>query len=66
MTRVLPCPVCQKALERRVSQGLEAFVCQDHGIWQPWATIHALKRMALRDADDPDALIEGFVWGKLL
>lgn len=62
----LPCPACKAPLTRRVSQGLEAFVCDTHGVWQPWATIHALKRMALQDSDDTDALIEGFVWGKLL
>lgn len=61
-----PCPVCKAPLARRVSHGLEAFVCDAHGVWQPWATIRALKQMALREADDSDALIEGFVWGRLL
>lgn len=62
----LQCPACHRPLIRRISQGLEAFVCDDHGVWQPWATVHALTRMALREGDDSDALIEGFLWGKLL
>lgn len=62
----LPCPVCKAPLARRVSQGLEAFVCDSHGVWQPWTTIHALTHLARRDADDSDALIEGFLWGRLL
>lgn len=62
----LPCPVCKTHLKRRVSQGLEGFVCDQHGVWQPWATIRALKQLALKESDDTNALIEGFVWGKLL
>lgn len=64
--RSLSCPICEAPLARRVSQGLEAFTCDEHGVWQPWATVHALRRMALVEDDDRDALVEGFVWGKLL
>lgn len=60
------CPVCQAKLTKRVAQGLDAYVCDAHGVWQPWGTIRELGRRALREADDSDALIEGFIWGRLI
>ena len=65
-TASLACPECRGPLVRRVSQGLEAFVCDKHGVWQPWRTVHELARRTVRETDDTDALIEGFLWGKLL
>lgn len=62
------CPRCSRPLERRMSQGLAAYVCQTHGAWQDWDTIHALIRKARAEATDSAelAIIEGFLWGKML
>lgn len=62
------CPVCAKALGRRTSQGLEAFVCQAHGVWQNWDSVNELIRRsrAEEESSHETALLEGFLWGRLL
>lgn len=64
----MKCPVCAMPLERRTSQGLAAFVCQAHGVWQNWDSVNELIRRSRAEANDSNetALIEGFLWGKLL
>lgn len=61
------CPHCNKPLVARTSQGLQAFVCQDHGVWQDWASAHELIRRSRGEANDTEtALLEGFLWGRLI
>lgn len=63
----LTCPRCSRPLRRTASQGLVAYVCDAHGVWQDWATFRELGRRVQAETVDRDAnLLEGFVWGRLL
>lgn len=63
----MKCPVCANPLERRAAHGLTAFVCQPHGLWQNWDTVNELIRRSRADEDDAEtALLEGFLWGRML
>ena len=62
------CPGCGGRLEPRSSQGITAYVCQPHGVWQNWDSVNELiRRSRAEEANAEDAsLLEGFLWGKML
>lgn len=58
------CPRCGRALVLRGHGDHPVWNCGAHGVWIERETLARLARD--QQSDESDALLEGFIWGRLL